>query len=100
MAKKEKPRIQVLLSMSEENVKGHATRQWMVRNKKSFMLAVVACFIVFIVGAYLIEGNAGLIVAVAPAAILFVVWLKKTDTAGKKLWKEIKDKEQPVDLTK
>ena len=100
MAKKEKPRIQVLVSMSEDGTKGYATRKWMARNSKRFMLAIVACFITFVVGAYLIEGNAGLVVAVVPMAILLVVWLKKTDTAGKKLWKEIKDKEQPVDLTK
>ena len=97
--KKEKKKIQVLRRMTEGDIKSLGGGLWMRRRMK-FIIPLAVLALVWMVAITQLFDTSGYtaLVALLPVLALFVVWGVGVDKAGKKLWNQVKDKEQPVDL--
>ncbi len=101
MAKKEQETRLVLNKMTEGAIKGLGSNRWMYRKRWMLSGAFIVSVIWMIVSTYLYEQSvSSAIIAVAPLAIVALVFYAQATKVGNKFWEEIKDKEQPVDISK
>jgi len=97
--KKEKVKIQVLRRMTKDDIENLGGNLWMRRKAKALIIGAILS-VVWLVTIVLATEPSLLItyVAVAPMVAVWVCWLWRFTKAGKKLWNDVKDKKQPVDL--
>lgn len=98
--KKEKVKIQVLRQMTEGDIKNLGGNLWIRRRAIMHILVGGLLFLWMVVVSYNTEPNRWLpfVLAVVPVIVVFVIWAVRFGKAGEKLWNEVKDKEQPIDL--
>jgi hypothetical protein len=96
--KKDQRRIQVLRQMTEGDVKALGANRWMKEHSKGIMISCVLCFAWLVFISLYFEGYISNVIMVVPIVVWFGYFMGKTSKAGSRLWRVIKDKEQPVDL--
>jgi len=97
--KKEIKRIQVIMKMTEGDIKNLGMNRWFNTKIKPIALSVVIWVVWGIIISKVISNDwLSALLAGLPLAVEVIYIYDRMMRAGKKLWNEVKDKPQPVDL--
>ncbi|KKL11684.1 hypothetical protein LCGC14_2543320 [marine sediment metagenome] len=100
--KKEKPKIQVIRMMTKGDVEALGGNLWMTRHQGKLIFMFILTMVWAVVWVSTLQGEldsrVDFPIAITPLILAYLYWFTAYLKTGKKLWKEIKDKEQPVDL--
>ncbi len=101
MAKKEQETRLVLNKMTRDAIKNLGVNRWVYRKRWMLSGAFIVSVIWMIVSTYLYEHSvSSAIIAVVPLVIVALFFYVQATKVGKKFWEEIKDKPDPVDISK
>lgn len=99
MSKKvERKKIDLLLSKDELWIKNYGSNMWLQSRGKKVLVLFFVSFIWMMVILRFFEGWLGYFPAIFPLIVTFYMYWRGMTRSGNKLWNEVKDKEQPVDL--
>jgi len=97
--RKENKKIQVIRMMSEGEVKNLGSSRWFNKVYKFLTIYLLAWVVYSVaIGQFLHDGNLVLLLVAIPALVGFAIIYYFAGRAGDKFWREVKDKEQPVDV--
>jgi Flp pilus assembly protein TadB len=96
---KNEPHKVVQMNMSKTQVESLGYSRHMKKTASKFVLIFVILLVLSIAGS-LWQWSSPIVVAFLFAALmLWVYWATMCTSAGKRLWREIKDKDEPVSLS-
>ncbi len=95
---KEQKSMQVLVRMSEGRIKSLGGDRWLRRRYKSLLIAFILAMLWFFPISLIMKGAIGAVLSLIPLLVGFIALTYAYRRAGNKLWGQVKDKEQPVDL--
>lgn len=97
--RKEKPKYKVIQSVTEAEIKYFGANRWFRKRWWVGIIALVVwCFITWVACRITDSGNIRFAVVFLTAFILYSVFLFEYFRAGKKYFKQVKDKPQPFEL--
>ncbi len=96
--KKVREKRRVLRTMTESDIKSLGSALWIRSKGKALSVFFVLCLLWMLPIAYYWDGNIAVVVAMTPLTLLWIWGMWRLDKEGKRLWNEVKDKEQPIDL--
>lgn len=97
--KKVQEKRRIIRTMTESQIRDLGMSLWMKRKTKIVSALLIVCFAWMVGVQYFMDsGDNVALIAIVPVVVFLICGYLKVVKEGNRLWKNIKDKEEPIDL--